>query len=136
MIGIEAFDAITVRRAKVFEPAMLERMIEVEALVIRTIVAIPMVVVDVRRGIDVAGHMALGFRLGVWVVSLWRRLWNVALIGARRVLSALLAMFLPALSENRECHEHCQCNCTNEPSFHFHLLDQIEITPLHNSCKC
>jgi hypothetical protein len=83
----------------------------------------------------VAGHMALGFGLGVWVVSLWRRLWNVALIGARRVLSALLAMFLSALSENRECHEHCQCNCKNEQAFHCHLLDQIEITPLHDLCK-
>jgi len=135
MIGIEAFDAIAVRRTKVFEPAMLERMIKVEALVVWTIVAIPMVLVDVRRGIDVAGHMALGFGLGAWVVSPWRWRRKVALIGARRILPALLAMFLSALSENRECHEHCQSDCKNEPSFHFHLLDQIEITPLHNSCK-
>jgi hypothetical protein len=34
------------------------------------------------------------------------------------------------LSHNREGHEHCQCNCKNEPSFHFLLLDQVEITPL------
>ena len=52
VIGIEAFDAIAVRRAKVFEPAMFEGVIDVIALVIRTIVAIPMVFVDVRRAIS------------------------------------------------------------------------------------
>ena len=130
MIGIEAFDAIAVRRAKVFEPAMLERMIEVEAFVIRTIVAVSVVVVDVRRSIHVAGHMALGFGLGVWVVSPWRWRRNAALIGAGRILPAFLTVFLTALSHNREGHEHCQCNCKNEPSFHFLLLDQVEITPL------
>jgi hypothetical protein len=133
MIGIEAFDAVAVRRAKMFKPAMLEGMIEVEALVIRTIVAVPMILVDVRRAIHMAGHMALGLGLGVWVVSPlgWRR--DVALIGAGRILPALLAMFLSALRENRERRKYCQSNRKNELSFHFHLLDQVEITPLHNS---
>jgi len=91
------------------------------------------IVVDVWRGIDVSGHMALGFGLGVWVVSPWRCRRDVALIGAGRILPALLAMFLSALRENRERREYCQSNRKNELSFHFHLLDQVEITPLHNS---
>ncbi len=135
MIGIEAFDVIAVRRTKVFEPAVLERMIEVEALVIWTIVTVPVIVVDVRRRIYVARNMPLRFWLGVSVVSPWRRLRNVALIGARRILPALLPAFLAALTKNRQCYNHCQRNYTNEPSFHFLLLDQVEITLLHNSCK-
>src|SRR5258707_13722547 len=59
MIGIEAFDAIAVRRAKMFKPAMFERMIEVVALIIRTIVAVPVVLVYVRRRIHMAGRMVL-----------------------------------------------------------------------------
>ena len=54
----------------------------------------------------------------------------MALIGAGRILPAFLTVFLTALSQNWERHERCQCNCKNEPSFHFLLLDQVEITPL------
>jgi hypothetical protein len=118
VIGIEAFDAIAVRRAKVFEVAMFKGMIEMAALVIRTIVAIPVVVADVRRGVHMAGPMVLRFGLGVWAVSFWRRR-KVALIGAGRILPALLTMFLTALGENRECRQHCQCDCKTEPVVSF-----------------
>jgi len=64
MVAIEAFDAVAKRGTKVFEAAVLEGMIDVEALVVGTVVAVPMVIVDVRSGVDVAGRMAFGFRLG------------------------------------------------------------------------
>jgi len=111
-----------------FKPAMFERMIEVVALIIRTIVAVPVVLVYVRRRIHMAGRMVLGFGLGVSILPTRRRRRNVALIGAGWILSALLTVFLTALSENRECHKYCQSSYKNEPSFHFRLLDQVEIT--------
>jgi hypothetical protein len=47
MIWIEAFNSVTVRGAKMFETAMLERMVNVEALIVRPVVPVPVVLVDV-----------------------------------------------------------------------------------------
>jgi hypothetical protein len=65
MIDIEALDAITEGGAKVLEAPVLEGMVDVEALIVRVVVAVPMVVVDVGSAVDAAIHMALGFGLGV-----------------------------------------------------------------------
>jgi len=75
----------------VFEAAVLERMVNVEALVVGTVVAVPMVIVDVRSGVDVAGRMAFGFRLGAWLRPGRRGRRNASLVGARRILLALIA---------------------------------------------
>src|SRR5437879_2047414 len=45
MIGIEAFNTVTVGRAKVFETAMLERMVKVIALILRPVVPVPVIFV-------------------------------------------------------------------------------------------
>jgi hypothetical protein len=41
MIAIEAFDAVAIRWAEMLEASVLERMVSVESLVVRTIVAVP-----------------------------------------------------------------------------------------------
>jgi hypothetical protein len=80
---------------------MLEWMVEVIALIVRPVVAVPVVVVDVRGTVHAAGVMMLGFGIGAWIVPPGRRWRNAALVGARRILPPLPA----ALRENRECHE-------------------------------
>ena len=97
MIAIEALDAISKGRAEMFEAPVLEGMINVVALVVGGIVAVPFVAADVRMIVDPATWLAFGFRLGMRVIALRRRRRNVALIGAWRiwptlgVLTALLS---------------------------------------------
>jgi hypothetical protein len=76
-------------------------MVEVIALIVRTVVAVPVVVVDVRRTVHAVGVMAFGFGHGARIVPLGRRWRNAALVGPRRILPPLPAV----LCENRECHE-------------------------------
>ena len=101
MIAIEAFDAVAVRWAKMLEATVLERTVEVITLVVRPVVAEPVVLVDMRGTVHAARVMTFGFGLGARIVSPGRRWRNAALVGARRILPALLT----ALRENRECHE-------------------------------
>ena len=113
MVEIEAFDAIAIGGAKVFEAPMLEGMINVEALVVGAVVAIPMVVVDVGRAVDAAIHMMFGFGLGVGIVPLGRSRGHVTLIGARRVLRVFFRVLSPifwVLCNSRKGYESCDSN--------------------------
>jgi hypothetical protein len=74
-----------------FEAAMFKRMIDVKALIVRPVVAIPMVITDVRSGNNVAALPAFGFRLGARFAAWGRRFGNVSLIRARGILLALVA---------------------------------------------
>jgi len=105
MIGIEAFNAVTIGRAKVFETAVLESMFNVISLIVRPVVPVPMVFIHVWRGIHMTCHMALGLGPGVGIVAPFRRLRNVALIGAWPILPAFLPMLLPALREDRKSRD-------------------------------
>src|SRR5216684_7064245 len=95
------------------EAAVLERMVGVESPVVWTVVAVPVVIVDVRQSIHMAGHVVFGFGSRVRIVSSWRRGRNAALISARRILPALPAMLPAALCENGIGHEQCQCHREN-----------------------
>jgi uncharacterized membrane protein len=101
MIGIETLDAIAVRWAKMFEAAVLVSAVEVLALVVRTVMPIPVVVVNVWHGVHVSGHVTLWFGLRSRIVaSLWRR--NVALIGPRRIVPPLATSLLAPLGKKRK----------------------------------
>ena len=109
---IETLDAITEGGAKVLEVPMLEGMGDVEALIVRAVVAVPMVVVDVGSAVDAAIHLApgksqrtfaAGFGLGVGIVPLGRSRGDVALIGARRVLR----VFFRVLGNSGKGYENC-----------------------------
>src|SRR5882757_6180960 len=54
MVAVKPFDAISIRRAKVFKAAVFERMVNDIAAVVGPVVAEPMVVADVRSGVDAA----------------------------------------------------------------------------------
>ncbi len=91
VVAIAAFDAVAVRRAKVFETAMFEGMIEVKAPIVGAVVALPMLIVDLWNGVYVAGLPAFGFRLSARFAAGGRRLWNVPLVRARGIPLALVA---------------------------------------------
>jgi hypothetical protein len=113
MAEIEAFDAIAIGGAKVLEAPMLEGMINVEALVVGAVVAVPMIVVDVRSAVDTAIHVMFGFGLGVGIVPLGRSRGHVTLIGARRVLRVfirVLSPFFRVLGNSGKGYENCDSN--------------------------
>ncbi len=91
VFAIESFDAVAVRRAKAFEAAMFEWMIEVKALIVRPVVVAPMVITDMRSGNNVAALAALGFRLRARLTARGRCLWNVPLVRTRGILLAFVA---------------------------------------------
>jgi hypothetical protein len=91
VVAIESLNAVAIRRTKVLEAAMFERMIDVKALIVRPVVAVPMVITDVRGGNDVAALAAFGFRLRARLAPRGRRLRNVPLVRARGILLALVA---------------------------------------------
>ena len=90
MVGIEALDAIAEGGAKMLEAPVLEGMVNVEALIVRAVVAVPMVVIDMGRAVDAAIHVMFGFGLGVGIVPFGRSWGDMALIGARGVLRVFL----------------------------------------------
>jgi hypothetical protein len=129
MAEIEAFDAIAIGGAKVLEAPMLEGMINVEALVVGAVVAVPMVVVDVGSAVDAAIHVMFGFGLGVGIVPLGRSRGHVTLIGARRVLSVFLRVLSPifrVLCNSRKGYESCDSNWKQEASIHSLLLEHVK----------
>src|SRR5260370_19531448 len=67
MIAIEAFDAVAEGRAEVLEAAMLEWMVEVIALIVRPVVAVPMVVDDGRGTVHAARVVMLGVGIGAGI---------------------------------------------------------------------
>jgi hypothetical protein len=83
------------------EAAVFERMVDVIAFIVRPVVAVPVVLVDVRCTVHTTGVVALGFRLGALIVPPGRRWRNAPLVGARRIRPALPA----ALRENWECQK-------------------------------
>jgi len=129
MAEIEAFDAIAEGRTKVLEAAMLEGMVNVEALIVRGVVAVPMVVVDVGSAIDAAIHVVFRFGLGMGIVPFgWRR-GDVALIGARRVLRVFFRVLSPlfrVLGKSGKGYENCDGNWKNQTSIHSLLLEQVK----------
>jgi hypothetical protein len=129
MAEIEALDAIAIRGAKVLEAPMLEGMINVEALVVRAVVAVPVVVVDVRSAVDAAIHVMFRFGLGVGIVPLGRSRRDMPLIGARRVLRVFfgfLSPFFRVLGNSGKGYENCDSNWKNQTSIHSFLLEQVQ----------
>lgn len=127
MREIEAFDAIAVGRAKVLEVAMLEGMVDVEALIVRAIVAVPMIVVDMLSLVDVALGVTLYFGLGVGTVPLGRRRGDVTLIGAWSILRVpfrVLPAFLRVLGKNGSGQENCDGSGKQKASVHSLLLQE------------
>jgi hypothetical protein len=63
MVAIESLDPVAIRGAKVFEASMFERMIAAKAPIVGAVMAVPMVITDVRGRTDVAALATFAFRL-------------------------------------------------------------------------
>src|SRR5215813_753349 len=105
---VEALDAEAMRWPDFAEMAVLKRVREVITLVVRTVVTIPVVVVDMRDAVDVAVILPFGLRRGVHR-PLWRRFRNAAVICTWGIRFAL-RMLLTALREGR-CSGQQQKSC-------------------------
>lgn len=95
MVAVDAEDAITIAGAHMSEMAVRERMVHVIALVVGIIVAIPMVVADVRCAVHIAVELVLLFAFVLLVRRrLGRRRGNMPLVGARNVLLGSVLMLI------------------------------------------
>ena len=104
---IEAFHVIAVGRAKVFEAAMRIGMRDSVAFVVGTIVAVPVVIVNVGNAVDTPAGPAIDFRLGVDFAACGR-FGNVAAVGVHVVM--MLGGPLCACSRSAR-NGRCECQC-------------------------
>jgi hypothetical protein len=86
MVAIDADGVVAKGGTKVLEAAVFIWVVDVVALIVGPVVAVPMVIVDVGNGVDVAARMALRFRLGTRLLPGRRRRGNAPLVGARRIV--------------------------------------------------
>jgi hypothetical protein len=96
-ITVESFDFVTVSLTEVFEMSMFKRMVHVIALVVRFVVAIPLIVMHVRQGVDAPAFAAI--LLGRSRAGLAALGWigDASLVGARGVRSVFALFFLAPL---------------------------------------
>lgn len=129
MREVEAFDTVAEGWAKVLEAAVLEGMINVEALIVGAVVAVPVVVVDVGSAVDAAIHVMFRFGLSVRIVPFGRSRGDVALIGARGVLRVFFRVLSPLfrmLGNSGKGYENCDGNWKNQTSIHSLLLEHVK----------
>jgi hypothetical protein len=90
VVAVNVDDAVAVGRAEVFKVTVLEGVVNVEAFIIRCVVAIPVIVTDMLGMIDRTVLPMLLFPLEVLGVRFRRGGRDASLIGARRILVVLL----------------------------------------------
>src|SRR5271166_3850132 len=85
VVPIKSLDWIAIRRTKLLEVAVLEWVLDAIARIVWPVVAIPMIVVNMRRGILTPAGIALNFWFCVRTASR-RRLWrNMSLVRTRGI---------------------------------------------------
>ena len=103
MVAVNAGDAVAVGRAEVFKVTVLEGVVDAEAPIVRSVVAIPVIVTDMLSMIDRTVLPMLLFPLEVLGVRYWRGRRDASLIGARSIL-VVLRMRLSRLSGRLGLH--------------------------------
>jgi hypothetical protein len=81
---------------------MLEGMIDMEAFVVRTIMAVPVIVADVLRLVNFPVCVAFDFRLGLGIVAMRRGWRHVSLVRARRFRVRRFGTLRPGYRHNKE----------------------------------
>jgi len=100
-VAVKALDTIAIRRAGMFKVAVLEGTRYDITLVVRPVVAVPVIVADVRHGINA---LVVAFFFGPRISFTLRRwsLWNAALVGAWPVLMVVVTFFFAVFRALRE----------------------------------
>ena len=65
MVAVNPLDVVAVGWAETLEAAVLERMVQMKALVVRAVVPVPMVVADVLGLVNLTVRVAIHFRMEV-----------------------------------------------------------------------
>jgi hypothetical protein len=122
-VWIKPLDAVAIGRAEMLEVAVLVGAIKVEALVARSVVAILVVVADVRDLVDVPALIALSFAIHVLVFASLGSRRNASAVAARRIGALLLssAMLRVATMLLRVGGAgECDSQCKNESQIFIH----------------
>lgn len=111
MVAIEANYPVPMGRAEVLEVPVLPGMVNMEALVVRSLMAVPVVVADVRDLVHVPALVALDFPLDVLVSSRLGCRRNAPAVRARRIglltSASTCAAAVPCV--RADGHDCCQC---------------------------
>src|ERR1700739_2574376 len=97
MVTVDANDVVAITGTKMFKMAVLVGMVEMKALVVRLVVAVPVIVIDVLRTIHFAVRTMLGLRPRMHL-ALLRCGGNMSLICPRSVGAVLFVTVLPLLA--------------------------------------
>ena len=121
MVWIEPLDAVAIRRAEMCEVTVLEWGINVETLVVRRVVPIPVVVANVRNLVHVPALIPLNFPLHVLVSASLRGRRNAPGVPARRIGALLPSAPMCVATMLRICSTgQYDGRCENEPQVFFH----------------
>lgn len=90
VVVVNPSDAVAVGRTEMFKTAMREWVVDVKTLVVRSVVAVPMIVTHMWRVIHRAVLPMLLFPPEVLAIGFRRHGRDATLIGARRILMVLL----------------------------------------------
>ena len=102
---IEAVDVIAIGRTEMFEAAMREGVRDDVTLVIGTIVAKPVIFVDVRDTIDASAGAAIDFGLGM-DIAMCGRFGNAAVVGVHVVVALTAGVLAGALRLRGRADQH------------------------------
>jgi len=102
---IEAVDVIAIGRTEMFEAAMREGVRDDVTLVIGTIVAKPVIFVDVRDTIDASAGAAIDFGLGM-DIAMCGRFGNAAVVGVHVVVAPTAGVLAGALRLRGRADQH------------------------------
>lgn len=111
MVAIDSSYTVPIGRAEVLEVPVLEWMVDVEALVARSLMPVPVVVADVRGLVHMPAVVALDFPFHVLVLSSLGCRRNVPAVRARSI-AVLTSASMPAaavLCLRGKRHNCCQC---------------------------
>ena len=109
---VEAVDMIAIGRTEMFEAAVWIGMRDDVTLVIRTIMAVPVVFVNVRDAVDASTGAPIDFGLGM-DIAVRGRFGNMAVVGVHVVVALAAGMFARTLClrgcADRHSSKECQC---------------------------
>ena len=109
---VEAVDMIAIGRTEMFEAAVWIGMRNDVTLVIRTIMAVPVVFVNVRDAVDASTGAPIDFGLGM-DIAVRGRFGNMAVVGVHVVVALAAGMFARTLClrgcPDRHNSKECQC---------------------------
>jgi hypothetical protein len=120
MVWVNPKRAVAVGGTEALEASVLEWMVDMEALVVRSLMPVPVIVSDMRDLVQVPACVTLHFPLGVWFLARLGSLRNSAIVCAGRigVLRSASVRAAAMLCICGESHNRRQCENKSQSFFH------------------